>query len=235
MPKFPTAFVEARRVLPRLPCGAGRSHAMTFVLGLTGSIGMGKTAVSSTRHSCTRRHGRFSQQLPPCPTPLACADMLRDLGIPVLDADQARGVRAVALLRDARRLQCVHDLYASGGAAVPIVGEAFPGVVVDGRVDRQALSSRVVGSGNEDAMRLLEHLVHPLVAERRAQFVAAATASGAPLAVLDVPLLFETGLDAQCDAVAVVSADTATQRSRVLQRAGMTAVSPAVQTYRTKP
>ena len=114
----------------------------------------------------------------------------------------------------------MHELYARGGEAVAPVSAAFPGVVVDGAVDRQALSKLVVGAENESAMRLLESLVHPLVSARRAAFLNAAL--GAPLAVLDVPLLFETGLDSQCDAVAVVSADAETQRQRVLARPGMT-------------
>lgn len=117
----------------------------------------------------------------------------------------------------------MHDLYAPGGEAVEPVGAAFPGVVLEGRVDRQALSRRVVGADNEGAMRQLEGIVHPLVAAAREHFLAEAAAEGASLAVLDVPLLYETGLDARCDAVAVVSASSETQRARVLARPGMSA------------
>ena len=148
-----------------------------FVLGLTGSIGMGKTTVSG---------------------------IFQALGVPVLDADAT-----------------VHALYAEGGEAVPLVGAAFPGVVQGGAVDRQALSLRVVGPQNAASLRLLESLVHPLVERRRVDFLARASAQGARLAVLDVPLLYETGLEAQCDAVAVVSAGAEAQRSRVLARPGM--------------
>jgi dephospho-CoA kinase len=151
--------------------------ARPFVLGLTGSIGMGKTTVSG---------------------------FFQALGVPVLDADAT-----------------VHTLYAEGGEAVPLVGAAFPGVVQGGAVDRQALSLRVVGPTNEASLRLLESLVHPLVERRRVDFLARAASLGTRLAVLDVPLLYETGLDAQCDAVAVVSAGAEAQRSRVLARPGM--------------
>ncbi len=121
-------------------------------------------------------------------------------------------------------LQCVHDLYAPGGAAVAPVGAAFPGVVVDGGVNRDALSQHVVGAGKEAAMKRLEGIVHPLVSDARSRFLRDAAARGEPLAVLDVPLLYETGLDAACDAVAVVSTcDAEAQRSRVLSRPGMSA------------
>ena len=165
--------------------------------------------------------------------------MFRDLGVPVLDADQARRAprargccaaahsllrhRVASLTRRAAP-QAVHELYAVGGAAVGPVGAAFPGVGVEGAVSREALSSRVVGPANADALRRLEALVHPLVAAARARFLADAAAAGAPLVVLDVPLLYETGGEGACDAVAVVSTrDDALQRERVLARPGMSA------------
>ncbi|KAG2443192.1 hypothetical protein HYH02_009269 [Chlamydomonas schloesseri] len=150
---------------------------ITFVLGLTGSIGMGKSTVSN---------------------------MLKEEGVPVWDADAT-----------------VHKLYSAGGAAVPLVEAAFPGVTVGGAIDRAALSKYVVG--NEAAMKQLEGIVHPLVAADRADFLAQVRASGQPLAVLDIPLLYETGGPDRhgCDAVAVVSAAPDLQRARVLARPGM--------------
>ncbi|GIL51387.1 hypothetical protein Vafri_7384 [Volvox africanus] len=152
----------------------------TFVLGLTGSIGMGKSAVS---------------------------DMFRDEGVPVWDADAT-----------------VHALYGRGGAAVPLVGAAFPDVVIDGAVDRAALSAKVVG--NEVAIKQLEAIVHPLVAQSRVDFLEQVQLQRQPLAVLDIPLLFETGGPGPrrhgTDAVAVVSAPVEVQRVRVLSRPGMT-------------
>jgi dephospho-CoA kinase len=104
------------------------------------------------------------------------------------------------------------------------VGAAFPGVVQGGAISREELSKRVVGPANEAAMRALETIVHPLVAASRTRFLAAAAEAGEPLVVLDVPLLYETGGDAACDAVAVVSTrDAAVQRARVLARPNMTA------------
>ncbi len=117
----------------------------------------------------------------------------------------------------------MHALYAPGGAGVAPVGAAFPGVVVDGGVNREELSKRVVGPANADAMRTLEQLVHPLVAASRLQFLEEATDAAHPLVVFDVPLLYETRADSSCDAVAVVSTrDAALQRARVLARPGMT-------------
>ena len=126
---------------------------MTFVLGLTGSIGMGKSATAA---------------------------IFRRLGVPVYDADAA-----------------VHRLY-SGRAVAPIVA-AFPGSVVDGAVDRARLSAAVLG--HPERIAALEAIVHPLVREEEQRFVREAAASGAPLAVLDIPLLLETGGAARCDAV----------------------------------
>ncbi|MCW0047002.1 dephospho-CoA kinase [Brevundimonas sp. BT-123] len=147
-----------------------------ILLGLTGSIGMGKSTTTA---------------------------MFADLGAVVWSADEA-----------------VHRLYAPGGAAVGPVGEAFPGVVVDGAVDRTRLAEAL---GKDDtAFRLLEAIVHPLVAQGRAADLEAARTAGVKLAVLDIPLLFETGGDRAVDAVVVVTADPAIQAERVLARPGMT-------------
>lgn len=125
-------------------------------------------------------------------------------GVPVCDSDAT-----------------VHALYDVGGAAVGPVGAAFPGVVVDGRVDRELLSREVVGK--PEALRKLEAIVHPLVAQAQRAFLEAAATSGAAMVVLDIPLLFETGGRARVDVVVVVSAPLAMQRERVLTRPGMTA------------
>lgn len=147
-----------------------------ILLGLTGSIGMGKSTTSR---------------------------MFADGGALVWDADAA-----------------VHRLYARGGAAVEPLGVAFPGVVVDGAVDRTRLAERL--GRDEDAFKRLEAIVHPLAAQDRADDLAAARARGVRLAVLDIPLLFETGGDAFVDAVVVVTADPEVQVARVLARPGMT-------------
>lgn len=147
-----------------------------FVLGLTGSIGMGKTVAAA---------------------------MFRRLGAPVYDADQA-----------------VHALFASGGAAVAKVEAAFPGVTAKGAVDRKALGALVFG--DRAALKRLESVVHPLVREAQREFLRRVARRRAALAVLDVPLLFETGGDKLCDAAAVVSAPAFLQRRRVLARPGMT-------------
>jgi dephospho-CoA kinase len=130
------------------------------------------------------------------------AAMFRDLGVPVYDADAA-----------------VHDLYDEGGAAVAPVGEAFPGVIRDGRVDREALRQAVLG--NPEALKRLNAIVHPLVGRDRIGFFAKAEAAGADTVVLDIPLLFETGGHANVDAVVVASAPADMQRERVLARPGM--------------
>ena len=147
-----------------------------ILLGLTGSIGMGKSTTTA---------------------------MFADLGAVVWNADDA-----------------VHRLYAPGGAAVEPVGEAFPGVVVNGAVDRTRLAEAL--GRDETAFRRLEAIVHPLVAQGRAEDLEAARAAGTRLAVLDIPLLFETGGDKAVDAVVVVTADPAIQAERVLARPGMT-------------
>jgi dephospho-CoA kinase len=145
-----------------------------IVLGLTGSIGMGKSTTAA---------------------------MFRAFGVPVHDADGA-----------------VHRLYA--GEAAPLIEAAFPGVVKDGVVDRKALGDRVLG--DPAAIRRLEAIVHPLVREAANAFLAEATANRATVAVLDIPLLFETHGEDRVDAVVVVTADPAIQRQRVLARPGMT-------------
>ena len=142
-------------------------------LGLTGSIGMGKSTT---------------------------AKMFRDLGIPVHDADAV-----------------VHDLYRA--EAVPLIEAAFPGTTGADGVDRELLRERVVGDA--DAMQRLEGVVHPLVRARDEAFRQTVTAHGRPLAVLDVPLLFETGGDARCEAVVTVTAPPEVQRERVLSRGTM--------------
>jgi len=131
------------------------------------------------------------------------AAMFREAGVPVYDADAA-----------------VADLYAQGGAAVGPVGEAFPGVVRDGAIDREALRQRVLGQ--PDALKRLNAIVHPLVGRDRVHFFKAAEEAGADMVVLDIPLLFETGGHANMDAVVVVTAPEELQRERVLARPGMT-------------
>jgi dephospho-CoA kinase len=132
------------------------------------------------------------------------AAMFRAAGVPVYDADAA-----------------VHDLYDQGGAAVGPVGEAFPGVVKDGRVDREALRQAVLG--DPEALKRLNAIVHPLVGRDRIGFFQKAEAEDADMVVLDIPLLFETGGHANVDAVVVASAPSEMQRERVLARPGMTA------------
>lgn len=144
-----------------------------FILGLTGSLGMGKSAT---------------------------AKMFAEEGVPVHDADAA-----------------VHRLY-DGEAALQIE-TAFPGTTKDGKVDREKLGKLVLGDA--DAIKRLEQIVHPLVATTTARFLAKAESQGASVAVLDVPLLFETGGDARCDAVVVVSAPADIQRTRAFERPGM--------------
>ena len=130
------------------------------------------------------------------------AAMFREAGVPVYDADAA-----------------VADLYRAGGAAVEPVGAAFPGVVKDGAIDREALRQAVLGK--PDALKRLNAIVHPLVGRDRGKFFEAAQAQGADMVVLDIPLLFETGGHANMDAVVVVSAPAEMQRERVLARPGM--------------
>ena len=129
------------------------------------------------------------------------AGMFGELGVPTFDADEA-----------------VRHFYAGEGAAT--VEAAFPGVVVSGQVDRERLGSRVLGDA--EALRRLEGLVHPAVAQARVQFLERAEAAGRRLVIVDVPLLFETGGETNVDIVIVVSAPKSIQRARALARAGMT-------------
>jgi dephospho-CoA kinase len=128
----------------------------------------------------------------------------RRLGVPVFDADAI-----------------VHRLLAAGGAAVKPVAKAFPTAVCDGCLDRRRLGTLVFG--DDQALRRLESILHPLVASERDRFIRRTAALGARVVVLDVPLLFETGGEKACDYVAVVSAPPFVQRRRALRRAGMTA------------
>lgn len=145
-----------------------------LVIGLTGSVGMGKSAT---------------------------AKIFAEAGVPVHDADAA-----------------VHRLYA--GEAVAAIEAAFPGVTHEGKVDRDRLAQRVIN--DTAALRRLEAIVHPLVRRDEERFLADARARGARCAVLDIPLLYETGADKRCDVVVVVSAPFDMQRRRVLSRPGMT-------------
>jgi dephospho-CoA kinase len=145
-----------------------------FVLGLTGSLGMGK--------STTARF--FAEE-----------------GVPVHDADAV-----------------VHRLY--DGEAAAAIEAAFPGTTTAGKVDRQKLATRVLGDSG--ALKRLEEIVHPLVQEAERRLLAEAEARGEKVAVLDIPLLFETGGEERVDAVVVVSAPADVQRSRALERPGMT-------------
>ncbi|MER8365068.1 dephospho-CoA kinase [Mesorhizobium sp. M0306] len=144
-----------------------------IVLGLTGSIGMGKSTT---------------------------AKMFAEAGVPVHDSDEA-----------------VHRLYA--GKAAPLVEAAFPGTTRSGAVDRAALAERVLGDAA--ALKRLEAIIHPLVRADADAFLAENRAAGAPLAVLDIPLLFETGGRNRVDKVVVVTAPPEVQRARVLARPGM--------------
>ncbi|MDG1862419.1 MAG: dephospho-CoA kinase [Yoonia sp.] len=146
---------------------------MSFVLGLTGSIGMGKSTT---------------------------ADMFRDEGVPVWDADDT-----------------VHRLYAQGGAAVPLIAEQIPEAVVDGAVSRDRLKRLI--TNDPRILPVVENIVHPLVAADRAAFLAAHPHD---LVLLDMPLLFETKADLWLDAVIVVTAPEDIQRARVLDRGTMT-------------
>lgn len=128
------------------------------------------------------------------------AQMFRDLGIPVWDADEA-----------------VHRLYSKGGAAVQPVSIVFPEALENGAISREKLKAAL--AQDPDGLRQLEQIVHPLVAEDRATFI---SSNSADILVFDIPLLFETGADNWLDSVLVVSAPPETQRTRVLARAGMT-------------
>src|SRR6185295_2129034 len=129
------------------------------------------------------------------------ARFFAEAGIPVHDADAA-----------------VHRLYE--GEAVAAIEAAFPGTTSEGKVDRKKLGARVLG--DTEALKRLEAIVHPLVREAEERMLAEAQARGEKVAVLDIPLLFETGGDARADAVVVVTAPPEVQRARVLEREGMT-------------
>jgi dephospho-CoA kinase len=145
-----------------------------LILGLTGSIGMGKSTT---------------------------AKLFAEAGVPVYDADAA-----------------VHMLYE--GEAVPAIEAAFPGTTVDGKVDRNKLSARVVH--DPAAIKQLEQIVHPMLGASRQKFLDDAERSGVPVAVVDVPLLFETGGEKRVDAVVVVTTTPEIQRQRILARDNMT-------------
>src|SRR2546427_3790418 len=145
-----------------------------IILGLTGSIGMGKSTT---------------------------AKLFEEAGVPVYDADAA-----------------VHKVYE--GEAAPAIEAAFPGTTVDGKVDRARLSARVVH--DQAAIKQLEQIVHPMLGASRQKFLEEAERSGAPVVVMDIPLLFETGGDKRGDAVVVVSTSPENQRERILARGTMT-------------
>jgi dephospho-CoA kinase len=144
------------------------------ILGLTGSIGMGKSTT---------------------------AKLFTEAGVPVYDADAA-----------------VHKIYE--GEAAPAIEAAFPGTTVGGKVDRAKLSAKVVH--DPAAIKRLEQIVHPMLGASRQKFLDDAERSGAPVVVMDIPLLFETGGEKRVDAVVVVSTDPSTQRERILARGTMT-------------
>lgn len=145
-----------------------------IILGLTGSIGMGKSTT---------------------------AKLFEEAGVPVYDADAA-----------------VHRLYE--GDAVPLIEAAFPGTTANGKVDRARLSAQVVH--DPVAMKRLEAIVHPMLGASRRKFLEDAERSGAPVAVVDVPLLYETGGEKRVDAVVVVTTTRENQRQRILARDNMT-------------
>lgn len=145
-----------------------------IIVGLTGSIGMGKSTTAAL----------FAEQ-----------------GIPVSDSDRV-----------------VHDLYR--GEAVPLIAAAFPDVIEGGVIDRNKLSENL--AKNPANFKILEGIVHPLVRSRERAFLDGARDSGADVAVLDIPLLFETGAQDRVDVVVVVSCDPELQKERVLERPGMT-------------
>jgi dephospho-CoA kinase len=129
------------------------------------------------------------------------AKLFAEAGVPVYDADAA-----------------VHQIYE--GEAAPVIEAAFPGTTVDGKVDRARLSARVLH--NPAAIKQLEQIVHPMLGASRQKFLDDAERSGAPIAVVDVPLLFETGGEKRVDAVVVVTTTPEVQRERILARDSMT-------------
>jgi dephospho-CoA kinase len=147
-----------------------------IVVGLTGSIAMGKTET---------------------------AKLFESMGVPVFDSDAE-----------------VHRQYSRGGAGVAAVADLFPGAVVDGAVDRGRLSQAVLG--DSQALQKLEAAIHPLVRAGQTAFLSRCRREGCPIAVLDIPLLFETGREAEVDRIVVASAPAGLQRERALARPGMT-------------
>jgi dephospho-CoA kinase len=145
-----------------------------IILGLTGSIGMGKSTT---------------------------AKLFQEAGVPVYDGDAA-----------------VHKIYE--GEAAPAIEAAFPGTTADGKVDRNKLSAKVVH--DPAAMKRLEQIVHPMLGASRQKFLHDAEQSGASVAVVDIPLLFETGGEKRVDAVVVVTTTPEIQRQRILERDNMT-------------
>jgi dephospho-CoA kinase len=145
-----------------------------IVLGLTGSIGMGKSTT---------------------------AKLFAEAGVPVYDADAT-----------------VHKIYE--GEAAPVIEAAFPGTTANGKVDRARLSAKVVH--DPAAIKRLEQIVHPMLRAYHQAFLDDAERAGAPVAVVDVPLLFETGSETRVDAVVVVTTSPETQRERILARGTMT-------------
>jgi dephospho-CoA kinase len=145
-----------------------------LILGLTGSIGMGKSTT---------------------------AKLFEEAGVPVYDADAA-----------------VHRIYQ--GEAAPAIEAAFPGTTVHGKVDRAKLSAKVVH--DPAAIKQLEQIVHPMLAASRQTFLDNAERSGAPVVVMDIPLLFETGGEKRVDAVIVVTTSPENQRERIMARGTMT-------------
>lgn len=146
-----------------------------YLIGLTGSIGMGKSATAA---------------------------LFQEAGVPVYDADAA-----------------VHALYEKGGAAVAPIGALVPEAIIDGAVDRAILGQHVLKDA--DKLKALEAIVHPLAGQSQFDFLTRALADKAPVVLLDIPLLFETGGEAFVDCVVVVSAPFELQKQRVLARDGM--------------
>jgi dephospho-CoA kinase len=159
---------------------------MNYRLGLTGSIGMGKSTT---------------------------AQMFAAEGVPVWDADAA-----------------VHSLYGKNGAATQVLAPLFPDIIEAGAVSRPLLRAKIAAEPN--LLDVIQNHVHPLVAAHRAAFLAS---TSAPIVLLDIPLLYETGADALCDGVVVVSAPAQVQRDRVLSRGAMTEAEFALILARQMP
>lgn len=152
------------------------SAQKTLQVGLTGSIGMGKS-------TCTKH--------------------FRSMGFPVFDADAA-----------------VHELYSASGAAVDPISKLFPDAIVDNAVCRPILAKKV--TENSSVLKLLEGIVHPLVAKKRREFFENASSDGHFMVIYDIPLLLENPMNQEVDYVIVATANAEVQRNRVLKRPGMT-------------